>query len=293
MATGFVALRALTGLHINVKAFEPEPLLMLSVYLIVMGILLGYLAERQKHLRAEKAVVTGILSRIRVEAGLTGTIQQIFNELMSMYGATRVMLASQEIHSERVFVGELLKSSTSVPSEFHWLESGLRDAKSYLDAFPGEVCYAAADGEKWTTLAINSEGHLVPVEKIDPISQLRSVQSFDSLVAIAFTFGGEWRGRIFLFNPTWRGDKQEELRFMLDLVHQVGPAIYNVYLLHRLRRRAGAAERARFARELHDGAVQSLIAVEMQVDVIRRQAEAAKPIGGELSRFKACFAKKC
>ena len=36
--------------------------------------------------------------------------------------------------------------------------------------------------------------------------------------------------------------------------------------------RAGALERARFARELHDGAVQSLIAVEMQVDVLRRQA---------------------
>ncbi len=283
---GSLPLRALTGLHINVKAFEPEPLLMLSVYLIVMGILLGYLAERQKHLRAEKAVVTGILSRIRVEAGLTGTIQQIFHELLSMYGATRVMLVSQEIHSERVFVGELLKSTGTVPSEFHWLESGLRDSKSYLGAFPGEVCYAAVDGEKWTTLAVDSEGHQTPVEDTAPFSQLRSVQGFDSLVTIGFIFGSEWRGRIFLFNPTWRGDKQEELRFLLDIVHQVGPAIYNVYLLHRLRRRAGAAERARFARELHDGAVQSLIAVEMQVDVIRRQAEAAKPIGGELSRIQ-------
>ena len=151
---------------------------MLSVYLIVMGILLGYLAEQQKHLRAEKAVVTGILSRIRVEAGLTGTIQQIFNELMSMYGATRVMLASQEIHSERVFVGELLKSSTSVPSEFHWLESGLRDAKSYLDEFPGEVCYAAADGEKWTTLAIDSEGHWFPSRRLIRISQIAERAEF-------------------------------------------------------------------------------------------------------------------
>jgi len=34
----------------------------------------------------------------------------------------------------------------------------------------------------------------------------------------------------------------------------------------------GSVERARFARELHDGAVQSLIAVEMQVDVLRRQS---------------------
>ena len=55
--------RALLGLHVNVKEFEPEPLFMLSVYLLVMGLLLGYLAEQQKHLRAEKAVITGILSR--------------------------------------------------------------------------------------------------------------------------------------------------------------------------------------------------------------------------------------
>ena len=68
------------------------------------------------------------------------------------------------------------------------------------------------------------------------------------------------------------GDIEEELRFLQELVRQVGPAVYNVYLLRRLRRRAGALERARFARELHDGAVQSLIAVEMQVDVLRRQS---------------------
>jgi signal transduction histidine kinase len=63
--------------------------------------------------------------------------------------------------------------------------------------------------------------------------------------------------------------------------------VYNVYLLHRLRRRAGAAERARFARELHDGAVQSLIAVEMQVDVLKRQAETTPAVvGGELGRIQ-------
>jgi len=56
-------------------------------------------------------------------------------------------------------------------------------------------------------------------------------------------------------------------------VRQVGPAVSNVYLLARLRQRAGAIERARVARELHDGAVQSLISVEMQVDVLRRRAD--------------------
>jgi signal transduction histidine kinase len=117
--------------------------------------------------------------------------------------------------------------------------------------------------------------------------QLKHGRSFHAVIAMAFGFGTEWRGRVFIFEPSWRGDTQEELRFLLDLLRQVGPAVYNVYLLHRLRRRAGAAERARFARELHDGAVQSLIAVEMQVDVLRRQAENTPDVvGGELGRIQ-------
>jgi signal transduction histidine kinase len=276
----------LNGLRVNTVDFEPKRLFMLSVYLLVMGLLLGYLAEQQKHLRAEKAVVTGTLSRIRVEAGLTGTIEQIFREAMSMYGASRLLVASQESHSQRVFVGELNQDSKSAPSEFRWLESASGDAKTYLDDFPGEVYYAAINGDRWTSLALDHNGHQMPVESTALISQLGEVQTFDSLITVAFLFGSEWRGRIFLFNPSWRGEKQEELRFLLDLVRQVGPAVYNVYLLHRLRRRAGAAERARFARELHDGAVQSLIAVEMQVDVLRRQADAGKPITAELGRIQ-------
>ncbi len=276
----------LNGLRVNTDDFEPKRLFMLSVYLLVMGLLLGYLAEQQKHLRAEKAVVTGTLSSIRVEAGLTGTIEQIFRETMSKYGASRAVVASQESHSQRVFVGELKNTNGGPPSEFKWLESGPRDAKTYLDDFPGSVCYASITGDRWTHLALDHAGHQVPVANLASLSQLRQVLSFDSLITVAFLFGTEWRGRIFLFNPLWRGEKQEELRFLLDLVQQVGPAVYNVYLLHRLRRRAGAAERARFARELHDGAVQSLIAVEMQVDVLRRHADAGKPISGELGRIQ-------
>ena len=149
------------------------------------------------------------------------------------------------------------------------------------------MCYASVDRDSWKTLALDETGHPVPMTNLASLPQLRQAQSFDSLVTVPFLFGGDWRGRLFLFNPSWRGERQEELRFLLDLVRQVGPAVYNVYLLHRLRRRASAAERARFARELHDGAVQSLIAVEMQVDVLRRQAEANRPIDGELGRIQS------
>jgi signal transduction histidine kinase len=275
-----------SGLRMNTTEFEPKRLFMLSVYLLVMGLLLGYLTEQQKHLRAEKAVVTRLLSKVRVEAGLTGTMQQIGREIVSMYAAARLLVASQEIHSHRIFLGEL-RNEDGVVSDFLWLDSRPRDAKTYLEDFPGEAFYATSEGERWSVIALDREGNQVPSPSTDPLVRLREHQAFRSVVAVSFVFGGEWRGRVLVFDPLWQGETQEELRFLLDLFRQVGPAVYNVYLLHRLRRRAGAAERARFARELHDGAVQSLIAVEMQVDVLRRQADTSPAVvGGELGRIQ-------
>ena len=120
-----------------------------------------------------------------------------------------------------------------------------------------------------------------------PLAPLSSLYSFDTLAVVSFLFGQEWWGRIFLLDPQFGGEREEELRFLQELVRQVGPAVYNVYLLRRLRQRAGAVERARVARELHDGAVQSLIAMEMQVDVLRRQGAAqSSPLTSELGRIQ-------
>lgn len=275
-----------SGLTMNTTEFEPKRLFMLSVYLLVMGLLLGYLAEQQKHLRAEKAGVTRMLAKVRVEVGLTGTLQQISREVVGMYSATRLVIAAQEVHSQRRFMGELRNIGGDL-SEFAWLDSAPREAKIYLENFPGDVCYAVNERDRWSVLALDREGNQLPASSAEPLVQLKERHPFRSLITISFIFGSEWRGRVFVFEPSWRGDTQEELRFLLDLLRQVGPAVYNVYLLHRLRRRAGAAERARFARELHDGAVQSLIAVEMQVDVLKRQAETTPAVvSGELGRIQ-------
>jgi signal transduction histidine kinase len=283
---GILPWHIFSGLQMNTTEFEPKRLFMLSVYLLVMGLLLGYLAEQQKHLRAEKAGVTRMLSKVRVDAGLTGTLQQISREIVSMYGASRLVMAAQEIHSQRRFLAELRNPNGEL-SDFKWLDSRPRDAKIYLEDLPGEVCYATNEDQRWSVTALDADGNQLPAPDTESLIQLKDRQPFRSLIAISYVFGTEWRGRVFVFEPSWRGDTQEELRFLLDLLRQVGPAVYNVYLLHRLRRRAGAAERARFARELHDGAVQSLIAVEMQVDVLKRQAETTpEVVSGELGRIQ-------
>jgi signal transduction histidine kinase len=276
-------------LQVDTTEFEPRHLFMRSVYLLVLGFLLGYLAEQQKQLRAEKAVIARTIGKARVEAGLTGTIGEIAGELLSMYGAKQLVIASQEISNYRVFVGELrrIEGDTS----FRWLDPSSSDRETYLYESPAATCYARRSGKRgagdFSLLGLDREGGRVRDLNPEFLGHLARKHDFRSLMTVSFVFGREWSGRIILLDPSLTGDTEEELRFLEELVRQVGPAVYNVLLLRRLRLRAGAVERARFARELHDGAVQSLIAVEMQVDVLRRQST-AKPglVTEELGRIQ-------
>ena len=276
-------------LQVNTTDFEPKHLFMRSVYLLVLGILLGYLAEQQKQLRAEKAVIARTIGKARVESGLTGTIGDISGELLAMYGAKQLVIASHETSNYRVFVGELrrLESDTS----FRWLEPSANDRETYLYESQAATCYAKRSGKRdagdFSLLGLDLDGGRLRDLTPEFLAPLAKKYDFRSLMTVSFMFGREWSGRIFLLDPSLTGDTEEELRFLEELVRQVGPAVYNVLLLRRLRLRAGALERARFARELHDGAVQSLIAVEMQVDVLRRQSP-GKPglVTEELGRIQ-------
>jgi signal transduction histidine kinase len=248
---------------------------MRSTYLLVIGLLLGYLAEQQKQLRAEKVLIARILGRARVETGLTGTLQEIVGELLAMYGSKHALITSQETSSQHVFVGEV-RNVDGTQTSFQWLDPAQADRETYLYDCPAETSFVSRNrsnpGKPARLMALDYEG--VRLRDLSPafLDRFTSKHEFRHVIVVSFVFGREWWGRLFLFDPSLAGDTEEELRFLHELVWQVGPAVYNVYLLRRLRLRAGAMERARFARELHDGAVQSLIAVEMQVDVLRRQS---------------------
>jgi signal transduction histidine kinase len=255
---------------VDIADFDPKRLFMRSIYLIVMGLLLGYLAEQQKKLRAEKDVAARMLGLVRLDSGLAITLSHIVGELLRLYGARRVLIASRESSHPRVSVAivELKKGIADV----QWIDPGIAGSEIYLGESDTVSWYARSfrDTHDFSVVGLSSDGELLgDMSDVLP-RRFAELHAFQSLTAVSFSFGQELYGRFFLLEPKFASGVQEELRFLQDLVRQIGPAVYNLYLVRRLRRRAGALERARLVRELHDGAVQSLIGVEMQVDVLRR-----------------------
>ena len=263
---------------------EPKRLFMRSVYLLVIGLLLGYLAEQQKKLRAEKDQAARMLGMIRMDAGLTGCLSQIIAEMMRLYRTPEALIVARESGSQRAALAkiELRKGQTRL----EWLDPGAGGADIYLVNTTAAAWFAEKKDQEYSGLGLARDGKLVSIPERSVLERFAELHAFKRLVTVAFASGPELSGRILLLDPELASASEEDLRLLQDLVRQVGPAVYNVYLLRRLRKRAGALERARLVRELHDGAVQSLIGVEMQVDVLRRTHPMGSTLGGELERIQ-------
>ena len=253
-----------------------------AVALLVMALLLGYLGEQQKQLRAEKTLIANMLGKARVEAGMTASLQAVLLDIRGMFDAGSITVAALENKGFRMFAGELHPEKP-----FHWLNAGVADREKYLFDTPAVVWYAEPTAGLWVANGIARNGDRIRNLPCAHATRIGTESGVKSMAGVDFAFGEEWSGRIFLHDPENFSGADDDLRLLQETIRQVGPAIYNVFLLRRLRQRAGAVERARVARELHDGAVQSLIAMEMQVDILRRQAETQTlPFAGDLARIQ-------
>ncbi len=260
---------------------EVNKFIIRCVFLLLAGLMIGYLAESEKELRAENALITRMLSRIRVDYGLSASLSSVITGMADVFRGERAILVARDINSGRVFL---------------WQTHGEGDARAYVrevaQSETGRYLFDSAPAAFYSSRRENASRYAALDEQGTRVrgaapQPLNPEDSTESLLSLAFNFGQEWAGRMLVINPQLSRDTESELRFAQTVVRQVGPALYSVYLLRRLRTRAGAIERARVARELHDGAIQSLIAVEMQVDVLRRQAAGdSARLAAELARVQ-------
>ena len=119
-------------------------------------------------------------------------------------------------------------------------------------------------------IGLDTGGRAVEFVESEVPDGFPAAHPFRRMVALPLSFGEDLVGRMFVLDPKLDVRLIELARFLQTVVQQVAPALFNVYLSNQLRAKAGALERARVARELHDGVIQSLIGLEMRLDVLRR-----------------------
>ncbi len=247
---------------------ESSRLLMRCAFLLMAGSLLGYLAETEKQLRAEIALTNHLLSLARVGSRFAPVLQNVLSELTRVFCGQAVYEIAAQGSTGRVFRWEL--PSLAQPTIRLREIPPARKPEELLSAYPytffmrklsqNGSCAITALDEQGQRLKMGRTKHLpMPIPRAD------------SVLVVSHEMGRDWYGRFILINAHLGLQREHELRFAQNVLRQLAPVLYSVYLFQGFRSRASATERARVARELHDTAIQSLISIEMQVDVLRRR----------------------
>jgi two-component system nitrate/nitrite sensor histidine kinase NarX len=221
---------------------------------------------------------------------VTRALIMVGNETVKIFDGTSLMVVVEEIESRRVFRWDTQGGWSLVSATFVG-DAPPVDRAAY---FFGSADHSMAIVRRgwfgrpsYDTTAVNQAGRLVDATDLVVPEAFIAAHPFRHLIMTPVTFGEEWAGRIFIFEPRLNVQLVEMIEFLQTLIRQVSPAVFSVYLQNRLQAKAGALERARVARELHDGVIQSLIAVEMQLQVLRGQEPLREtPQGEELHRLQ-------
>jgi signal transduction histidine kinase len=64
----------------------------------------------------------------------------------------------------------------------------------------------------------------------------------------------------------------QDLKWLERIVRHLGQPLQNLFILRHIRAHAIEGERSRISREIHDGILQTLLSVDIQLDVLRRKA---------------------
>jgi signal transduction histidine kinase len=249
-----------------------DTLVLRIVYVVTFAALFGYLAESEKRRQAEASSISHVAAMARVDAGMKRTLQATLQEVLRLFdGRALWLVASEGIHRSNLWRVEKLADTGEVVFTGRPLQDFEADAYA-LEMPEGGAGASWQENQSVSTDVVDGEGAPLRSARCHLPSSFVGQPPFQRLLTSMVSFPPHILGRLFLFEPRLGGSPKTQLRFLQQLTTRVAPGVYNVYLLRRLRSRAAAVERARMARELHDGVVQSLHALAFRLYALRTAA---------------------
>jgi signal transduction histidine kinase len=254
------------------------------VEVLVLGNLIAFFGDQEQKLRTESSLIAHIIGRARQETGFNGMLQAIFRELVDFFEGHEALFVLREESTASGYIWHLRRRPRSGHDLFEFHELSAADEPVYFFPCPPAIQVERRLGSGMVVDGLGERGERLR-RLDDPLpSRFHERYLFRSLGCVSNSVS-DWSGRFFLLSETRSMCREAELRSLQTLMNQVGPAIHNTYLVRKLRTRAGALERARVARELHDGVIQSLYGLEMEVDVLKRNSHGRK-VAADLGRIQ-------
>ena len=243
---------------------------------VISGLGMGFLGAREREHLERRQFLEKITRLLQFDRGLTESVRQALGEIALAFQCEQACLAIRDEELERLFVWKIHPNQHE-PSGPETLPLSRSDT-FLTDGFEASLCWefrnsqgngnGSGTGFGWD----RRSGQ--PFRELDaPPDSTRDEFGARAMLAVTIEAGGRPAGRVLLINPqeAHRKFTSGDLRWLEQIVRHVGPPLENVFLMRHLRARAVESERSRISRDLHDGILQTLLSLNIQLDVLRHK----------------------
>jgi signal transduction histidine kinase len=250
---------------------------------LVLSAITGFLGKREREHVLRRQFPEKIIRRLHFDRGLSESIRQVGGELALAFECEQACVAICDDELERLFVWRVRPSDREpLAPETHPLT---RVDTFLADCLEVTLCWNSLEGKGEGFGWDRRTGERVK-ELSKPPSSTSAEFGARALMAATLEAAGRPAGRIILVNPR-RRLTPADLRWFEEILRQVEVPLENIFLLRHVRARAVEAERSRISRDLHDGILQTLLSLQIQLDVLRRKLpQSPDQVTGDLAALQ-------
>lgn len=238
---------------------------------IGMILMIGLLAETRS-MRSVTLAMARIQKGFQMKSGLNQAMRDIGCEALQLYGATQILITIQDRRRNRTMLYRV-----SDPSRvLHSRELQTNKHPEYLFPQPGisiRFGVGHASGRKRPRCLVLENGKIRKAheESLVP-EEFPAAHPFRLLLATAFALDEDWVARVYVIDPSRIFGGRAALRHLASSILHIAPMLHNLFMVGRLTEKAKMAASSHVARELHDGAIQSLSLINMQIEDLKHHA---------------------
>jgi signal transduction histidine kinase len=255
---------------------------------VISGLGMGFLGAREREHLERQQFLEKVSRLLQFDRGLTESVRQALGEIALAFECEQACLAIRDEELERLFVWKIHPNDRELggPETLPLSRSDTFLTEAFESSFCWEFNEGAGTGFGWD----RRSGQIFRQLPAPP-SSTREEFGARTLLAVTIEAGGRPTGRVLLVNPNGSGAPMAanetavlngtngshrrftrgDLRWLEQIVRHVGPPLENVFLMRHLRARAVESERSRISRDLHDGILQTLLSLNIQLDVLRHK----------------------
>jgi signal transduction histidine kinase len=289
VANAFVAMAVIAetlrlAIHYHGSDTSVVDLILLGLALAAGGVGAAWVASREKEEDERRTVLEKITGQLQFGRGLSESVRQALAELALAFDCEQTCLAILEDELERIFVWRVRPTDQTVSGP-ETLSPTRADAY-LLDCLEVTLCWNSVEGrgEGFGWDRRNGQYFANPPRLPESMKKDLGVKAL--VAATIEDAGGRPVGRILGFNPR-KKCSPAKLRWFERVARHLGPPLENVYEMRHARARAVEAERSRISRDLHDGVLQTLLSLQIQLEVLRRALpNGTAPLSADVSNLQ-------